>query len=477
MEGNEMEKTPKGTILIMAILIIGAMVGLLNQSALNTALPNIMGDFQLSTSTVQWLTTAFALVTGIVVPITAFLIQRFTTKQVFVFAMGMLTAGTLLCAVSPNFGLLLTGRIVQAVGVGIIAPLVQTLTFILIPVAKRGFTMGMIGLAVNFAPAIGPVLNGWLVEDHSWRLLFYILFPLALLLTIIGLILVKNVTPQVKSKIDTLSMTLSSLGFGGVLYGFSVSGSKGWGSTEVLISLVIGFTTLGLFVWRQLTMKNPLLELRVFTSPAFTMATVISMILMIIMLSAQLLLPIYMQTMLGYSALKSGLMLLPGALLICILSPVAGKLFDIMGARLLVITGLSLTVVSALLFSNLTENTSYTFLMIGYSLRMIGVSLTLLPVITSGMNSLPPDLIRHGIPVNTTLRTVAGSIGTALLVTIMTYSGGGLKQTGDVHSLIHGMNVASMVTTCAAVAALILAFFIKRKEAPAERPAKSIPAK
>jgi MFS family permease len=205
------------------------------------------------------------------------------------------------------------------------------------------------------------------------------------------------------------------------------------------------------------------------------MATVISMILMIIMLSAQLLLPIYMQTMLGYSALKSGLMLLPGALLICILSPVAGKLFDIMGARLLVITGLSLTVVSALLFSNLTENTSYTFLMLGYSLRMIGVSLTLLPVITSGMNSLPPDLIRHGIPVNTTLRTVAGSIGTALLVTIMTYSGGGLKQTGDVHSLIHGMNVASMVTTCAAVAALILAFFIKRKEAPAERPAKSIP--
>ncbi|OKP93211.1 multidrug MFS transporter [Paenibacillus sp. P3E] len=477
MEGKSMEKIPKGTILIMAILIIGAMVGLLNQSALNTALPNIMGDFQLSTSTAQWLTTAFALVTGIVVPITAFLIQRFTTKQVFVFAMGLLTAGTLLCAVSPNFGLLLTGRIVQAVGVGIMLPLVQTLAFILIPVGKRGFTMGMIGLAINFAPAIGPVLNGWLVQDHSWRLLFYILFPFALLITIAGLWLIKNVTRQVKSKIDALSMALSSLGFGGVLYGFSVSGSKGWGSTEVLISLGIGCIALGLFVWRQLTMDNPLLELRVFTSPSFTLATAISMILMIIMLSAQLLLPIYMQTMLGYTALKSGLMLLPGAILMGVMSPVAGKLFDKMGARMLVIIGLSLTVVSALLFSNLTEHTSYAFLMIGYSLRMIGVSLTLLPVVTSGMNSLAPDLIRHGIPVNTTLRTVAGSIGTALLVTIMTYSGGGLGQTSDVHSLIHGMNVASMVTAGSAVLALILAFFIKRKEAPVESPAKGVPVK
>ncbi|QUL54795.1 DHA2 family efflux MFS transporter permease subunit [Paenibacillus tritici] len=472
-----MEKIPKGTVLIMAILIIGTMLGLLNQSSLNTALPNIMGDFQVSTSTAQWLTTAFALVTGIVVPITAFLIQRFTTKQVFVFAMGMLTAGTLLCAVSPNFGLLLTGRIVQAVGVGIMLPLVQTLTFILIPVAKRGFTMGMIGLAINFAPAIGPVLNGWLVEDHSWRLLFYALAPCSLLITVIGVLLVKNVTPQVKSKVDALSMTLSSLGFGGVLYGFSVSGSRGWGSTEVLISLAVGFIALGLFVWRQLTMENPLLELRVFTSPAFTMATVISMILMIIMLSAQLLLPIYMQTMLGYTALKSGLMLLPGAILICIMSPIAGRLFDKIGARTMVITGLSLTVLSALLFSNLTEHTTYTFLMVGYSLRMVGVSLTLLPVITSGMNSLPPALIRHGIPVNTTLRTVAGSIGTALLVTIMTHSGGGPQPAGDVHSLIHGMNVASMVTTGAAVAALILSFFIKRKEAPAEIPAKGVAVK
>ncbi|MFC6647931.1 hypothetical protein [Paenibacillus rhizoplanae] len=144
----------------------------------------------------------------------------------------------------------------------------------------------------------------------------------------------------------------------------------------------------------------------------------------------------------------------------------------------MVITGLSLTVISALLFSNLTEHTSYTFLMVGYSLRMVGVSLTLLPVITSGMNSLPPALIRHGIPVNTTLRTVAGSIGTALLVTIMTYSGGGVKQTGDVHSLIHGMNVASMVTTGAAVVALILSFFIRRKEEiPAEIPAKGVAVK
>lgn len=467
-----MEQAPKGTMFIMAILIIGAILGLMNQSSLNTALPNIMGDFQISTSSAQWLTTAFALVTGIVVPITAFLIQRFTTKQVFVFAMGMLTAGTLLCAVSPNFGLLLSGRIVQAVGVGIMLPLVQTLAFILIPVAKRGFSMGMIGLAINFAPAIGPVLNGWLVADHSWRLLFYILFPCTLFITLVGIFLLKNVTKQVKSKIDSLSVMLSSLGFSGVLYGFSISGSKGWESAEVLISLAVGFLALGLFVWRQLILDNPLLELRVFKSTSFTLATVITMILMIIMLSAQLLLPIYMQTMLGYSALKSGLMLLPGAILMGVMSPIAGKLFDKFGARFLVITGLSLTVISTLLFTHLTETTSYAFLMTGYSFRMIGVSLTIMPVITSGMNSLAPELIRHGIPVNTTLRTVAGSIGTALLITIMmSYNGGSLGHTSDVHSLIHGMNVSSMVTTGAAIIALVLAFFIKRKEPLKEKAA------
>jgi EmrB/QacA subfamily drug resistance transporter len=464
MEGSQMEKAPKGTLLIMAILICGAMVGLLNQSSLNTALPGIMGELQISTSTAQWLSTAFMLVTGIVVPITAFLIQRFSTKQVFVFAMGMLTTGTLLCAVSPGFGLLLTGRMVQAVGVGIMLPLIQTLIFVLIPVGNRGFYMGIIGLAINFAPAIGPVLNGWLVEEHSWRLLFYILFPCALLITIVGLFFLKNVTKQVKSRVDTLSMILSSLGFGGLLYGFSVSAGKGWGSVEVLASLGLGAAALGLFIWRQLVMDSPLLELRVFKSPSFTIATVISMIVMIIMLSAQLLLPIYMQTMLGYSALKSGMMLLPGAILMGLMSPVAGKLFDKLGARMLVITGLSLTLVSALMFTRLTETTSYSFLIIGYSLRMIGVSLTIMPVITSGMNSLSPQMIPHGIPVNTTLRTVAGSIGTALLVTIMTYSGGGKGNTGDVHHLIHGMNVASMVTAGAAAAALVLALFIKRRE-------------
>lgn len=459
-----MEQTQRGVLPIMIILILGSSLALMNQSSLNTALPAIMGDLRISTSMAQWLTTAFALVTGIVVPITAFLIQRFSTRQVFMFSMGMLAAGTLLCAVAPNFGLLLTGRIVQAISAGIMLPLLQTLLFILVPVAKRGLYMGIVGLSVSFAPAIGPVLSGWLVEEHSWRLLFYILFPIALIIIAAGYFFLKNVTKQVKSKLDTLSVLLSSLGFGGILYGFSIFGSKGIESPEVLITIAVGFISLGLFAWRQLVMEKPLLELRVFKSPAFTMATIISMILMIIMLSSQLLLPLYVQTMLGYSPLKSGIMLLPGALLMGLISPLAGKLFDKFGAKLLVIAGLSITLVSTLLFIQLTETTSYAFLITVYSIRMIGVSLTLMPIITSGMNSLAPDLVRHGIPVNTTLRTVAGSLGTALLVTVMTYNGGSHTHPTDVKSMIDGMNAASMVTVGAAILALVLALFIKRKE-------------
>lgn len=454
-----MKKIPKGALLTIIITLYGGMIALVNQSVLNNALQVIMKDFAVSNNAVQWLTTGFSLVMGIVVPITAFLIQRFSTKSLFAAAMGFLVGGTLLCAIAPSFGMLLTGRIIQAIGAGIILPLAQTLIFILVPVSKRGLYMGIMGLALSFAPAIAPVLIGWLVEKYSWHLIFYGLLPSSTAITILGLIMLKNVSLQVKKTLDWLSVCFSTIGFGGLLYGFSNVGRKGWGSAETLVSLAVGTIALVLFVWRQLTVTTPLLELRVFKSGAFTIGTVISMVLMIVMLSSQLLLPLYMQNMLGYSAFKSGLMLLPGAIVLGIMSPVAGGLFDKLGAKLVITIGLVIITVTSLMFAQLTEVTSYTYLIVVYSIRMVGISLTLMPSVTSGMNTLSPDLIPHGIPVNTTMRTIAGSFGMVVLVTIMTNTGG-----ADIPNMIHGMNVVSLVTAGTSVAALVLTFCMKRKQ-------------
>ncbi|MGG1518309.1 DHA2 family efflux MFS transporter permease subunit [Paenibacillus oryzisoli] len=451
----------KGAFVTIVITIFGTIAALLNQSTVNTLLPPMMTDFHISASTAQWLTTVFALVTGIVVPVTAYLIRRYSTRQVFIAALGLLTVGTFLCAAAPGFGLLIAGRIVQAIGAGIMLPLLQTLVITLVPGAKRGFYMGIVGLAVSFAPAAGPVLSGWLVHNHSWRLLFELLGMFALLLLVIGLFAVRNVTAQAAVKLDVFSVLLSSLGFGGVLFGFSLSGTRGWSDAVTWGAIIVGAFSLGLFVWRQWTKANPLLELRVFNNTNFTMGTSISMILMIVMLSTQLLLPLYMQTMLGYSPLKAGLMLLPGAIVNGVMSPIAGKLFDRLGGKLVISIGLLITLVTSLMFAHLTVTTSYAYLIVVYAIRMAGISLCLMPSVTTSMSSLPPALISHGVPVNTTVRTIAGAIGTALLVAMMTYYGGN----GDSNGMIQGMNAASLVTAVTAVIGLAMALMMKGKPA------------
>lgn len=455
-----MEKLQKSSLVTIIIMILGTITALLNQSVMNTALQSVMLDFSIAPNQAQWLMTVFALVTGIVVPVTAFLIRRYTTRQVFITAMSLLTAGTIVCAVAPTFGWLIAGRIVQAVAAGVLLPLLQTLVFTLVPANKRGYYMGIVGLAVSFSPAIGPVLSGWLVQYYSWRLIFELIAPLASLIFVIGLFFIRNVTKQTATKLDVLSVLLSSLGFGGVLYGFSVSSSLGWSSSLTWISLIMGTVSIGLFTWRQLKIPNPLLELRVFQNRTYTLGTLISMILMIVMLSSQLLLPIYMQIMLGYTPLQAGLMLLPGAIINGLMSPFAGKLYDRLGGKVVITIGLILTIVTSVLFAQLTVSTSYAYLIVVYSIRMIGISLCLMPSVTISVGSLAPALIPHGVPVNTTVRTIAGAIGTSLLVAIMTGSTG----VGHVQGMIDGMNAASLVTAGIAVIGLVVTLFMKGTE-------------
>ncbi|WP_112179170.1 DHA2 family efflux MFS transporter permease subunit [Paraliobacillus zengyii] len=445
---------------LMIVLISGAFAAILNQTLLATALPHIMEDLNLDANTAQWLQSIFMLVNGIMIPITAFLIGRFTTRGLFLTAMGLFGVGTLVCAVAPTFSLLMVGRILQASGAGIIMPLMQTILFLIFPIEKRGSAMGMFGLVIAFAPAIGPTLSGYLVDQFPWRSLFYVILPIIAIDIIVAYFILRNVTERRDQKIDILSIMLSSFGFGGLLYGFSTAGNSGWGSLEVIIAMIVGAISLLWFILRQLKLDQPILEFRVFKNKVFTITTILGMIVFIAMIGGSVILPLFMQTMLGFTALESGLMLMPGALLMGVMSPIAGRLFDRFGARWLAIIGLLILTITTFMFTNLTVETTFTFLAVVNAGRMFGVALVMMPATTAGLNQLPIDLIPHGTAMNNTMRQVAGAVGVALLVTVMTSSA--LPEEG-MSGLIRGVNVSFIVAGFTAIIGFVLAFFIKGK--------------
>ncbi|MBD1221637.1 DHA2 family efflux MFS transporter permease subunit [Virgibacillus halodenitrificans] len=446
---------------IVAVLITGAFLAILNQTLLATAIPHIMDDLHLTENTAQWVTTIFMLVNGIMIPITAFLIETFTTRRLFLTAMSIFAFGTLICAVSPNFGILMTGRIVQAAGAGIMMPLMMTIFLLIFPVEKRGSAMGTVGLVISFAPALGPVISGWLVEHYPWRSLFLIVLPLAIIDVIVAFFIMKNITTRTFPKVDYISIVLSTLGFGGLLYGFSSAGNSGWSNTIVLLSLAIGAICLTIFILRQFKLAQPILEFRVFKNKIFTITTVIGMIAFIGLIAAETILPIYMQNMAGYSALDSGLMILPGALIMGIMSPINGRIFDRFGARYLVIVGLLILTITSFLYTNLTPDTSLSYITVVFAVRMFGISMIMMPSTTAGLNQLSNKLIPHGSAMVNTMRQVAASIGTALLITIMTATALNTGKNATPSELIHGVNVAFYVATGLSFVGLILALYIK----------------
>ncbi|TGB02415.1 MDR family MFS transporter [Halobacillus salinus] len=468
---NSTEEKPINRIAIVSVLLVSAFVAILNQTLLNTALPNIMESLNVTASTSQWLMTGFMLVNGVMIPVTAFLIEKFTTRRLFFTAMTLFTIGTVVAALSPNFTVLLISRLIQASGAGIMMPLMQTVMLTIFPIEKRGTVMGMAGLVIAFGPAIGPTLSGYLVEEYSWRTPFIVIIPIALLSIVFGAFAMKNVTKQTNPNIDVLSIILSTFGFGGLLYGFSSAGNGSWGDIEVYGSILVGAVSLAAFIIRQFRLEKPILEFRVFKNKIFALAAVITMIVMMSMIGAELLIPIYMQTMRGFTALESGLLLLPGAIVMGVMSPITGRIFDKVGARWLAITGLTIIAVTTFELSTLTASTTYTFIMIIYAIRMAGVSMVMMPVSTSGLNQLSQEWIPHGTAMNNTMRTVAGSIGTAFLVTIMTNasksytpSAGETQQQIMSNAMIHGINKAFFAATIIAIVGLILSFFVKGKK-------------
>ncbi|KKB39138.1 Multidrug resistance protein [Bacillus thermotolerans] len=492
MASNEQQVT-KPPYAMIIILFIGAFVSILNETLLNVALPSIMEEFDVSAAAVQWLSTGYMLVNGILIPASAFFIQRFTNKRLFITAMALFTAGTVLASFSPTFGVLLAARMIQASGSAIMMPLLMNVMLFSFPVERRGAAMGMFGLVMITAPAIGPTLSGWIIEHYSWRMLFDIVIPLAALILIFAVIKFKNITPNRDIKLDVWSIILSSIAFGGLLYGFSLAGERGWDSPHVYIPIAAGVIGLIIFITRQLRMEDPLLEFRIYRYPMFALSSAISIVLSMAMFSAMLLMPIYIQTLRGISPMDSGLLMLPGAIVMGIMSPITGKLFDKFGARILGVIGLSITIYTTYLFSNLTLDTSYSYLVMVYTLRMFGMSMVMMPVMTNGLNQLPANMNPHGTAMNNTLQQVSGAIGAAFLVTIMqnrteseaerlaeeamsslpASAQPDPAQLADLQthimnqSMLEGINFSFTISVYIALVALVLTFFMKRVK-PAE---------
>lgn len=462
--GNE-EETPfyENRIqrnILMGVLLAGAFVMILNQTLLNTALPAFMEDFGITASEAQWVTTLFMLVNGIMIPVTAFLIQKFSTRTMFLTAMGLFILGTVVAAAAPVYLVLLVGRVLQAAAGGMIMPLMQTILFAIYPRRQRGTAMGMFGLIIGFAPAIGPSLSGWIVDHYPWQTLFLMMLPIALIALVIAYFLLKNVTERTNPSLDVLSIVLSSFGFGGLLFGFSSAGSTGWTSPEVLISLAVGAVALVLFVWRQLKLDEPMLELRVLRIPMYTLNTLLGMAVFFAMVGGMLILPLYMQNMAGYSAVESGLALLPGAVIMGLMSPVTGKLFDLFGGKWLAVFGFTLVTVTSGLFAMLSAETSFAYIATVNAARMVGTAMVMMPVTTAALNQLPSALVPHGTAVNNTMRQVAGSVGTAILVTVMTVATRDPEIYG-VEGMVHGANVSFLAAGVVSAAGIIAAFFIR----------------
>ena len=405
---------------ILAAMLFGMFIAILNQTLLNVALPKINTEFNISASTGQWLMTGFMLVNGILIPISAFLFNQSQTDEVSSSSLTLFTLGSLVCAISFNFPIMMSGRVLQAIGAGILMPLGSNVIVTIFPPEKRGVAMGTMGIAMILAPAIGPTLSGYIVQNYDWNVMFYGMFFIGIIAIVIGLFWFKLYQSTTNPKADIPGIIYSTIGFGSLLYGFSEAGNKGWGSTEIVTMFIVGTVFIIFFILRELRMKAPMLSLEVLKYPTYTLTTVINMIVMMSLYGGMILLPLYLQNLRGFSALDSGLLLLPGALVMGALGPVAGKLLDTIGIKPLAIFGIGIMTYATWELSKLNMDTTYLHIMWIYIVRSFGMAFVMMPIMTAGMNALPPRLISHGNAFVNTMRQLAGSIGTAILVTVMT---------------------------------------------------------
>ncbi|WP_438816825.1 DHA2 family efflux MFS transporter permease subunit [Umezawaea beigongshangensis] len=463
----------RATTLVLTVLVLSAFVMILNETILSVALRDLAVDLRVSTTTVQWLTSGFLLTMAVVIPMTGYLLERFTPRQVFAAAMTMFTLGTLLGALAPGFAVLMAARVLQAGGTAVMIPLLMTTVMKLIPAERRGATMGTITIVIAVAPAIGPTTGGAILSTLDWRWMFWLVLPLAVTALVVGTRFLRLSADTRSVPLDLLSVLLSAIGFSGVLYGLSSFGeSSGDGHALSWASIAVGLLALAVFVWRQLRLQSrdrALLDLRPFRQRDFSVSVLVSALVFMCFLGASaMLLPLFLQSVLRTSTFVSGLVLLPGGLALGLLGRPVGALYDRVGARWLVISGASAMTAALWLFASLGAGSSLGLVVGVHVLLMVGIGLMLTPLMTDSLGALPDHLYSHGSAILSTLQQVAGAFGTAVFVTLA--ARGSLDPTGIPD--VDGLRVAFVAAGCVGVIALIASLFIRGRRGGADAAAR-----
>jgi DHA2 family lincomycin resistance protein-like MFS transporter len=459
---------------VIITLLVAAFVVILNETIMGVALPRLMADLHVTPRTGQWLSTAFMLTMAVVIPTTGFLLQRLTTRMVFRLAMGLFCAGTLLAAISPGFWLLLPARVVQASGTAMMVPLLMTTVLTLVPIEHRGVVMGNISIAISVAPAIGPTVSGIILQFLPWRFMFVVVLPIAIAALINGSRRLVDLGEAGHQRLDLISVLLSVPAFGGIVYGLSqLGGDSAAGQRVAITSLVVGVICLLVFGARQRLLardRDPLLDLRAFRYPMFSLSLGLLCIAMMGLFGMVILLPIYLQSIHGIGSLTTGLMLLPGGLLMGLLGPQVGKIFDRYGPKVLTVPGAALVTLTLWRLSTVNAQTPIWQLVGLHIIMSIGLACLFTPTFTTGLNPLPPRLYSHGSALLATLQQVAGAAGTAMLVAIMASRASTLVAAGvdPITAQNSGIQTAFLVATGISALAIGCAFFLRNpKPVPA----------
>ncbi|MFC4024073.1 MFS transporter [Oceanobacillus longus] len=469
---GQIEKPKIRPIPIMASLLIGVFIGIFSQTSLNMGLSNIMDDFHVDASTVQWLTTGYILTIGVLVPISGVLYQWVTTRNLFIISLCFLMAGTIIAIFSFNFEFLLFARIIQAIGTGILLPLMMNVILVLFPTHKRGFVMGLMMLIVMGAPAIAPTIAGLLIEIHNWKGIFWFCIPLLTFSFIFGLIYMQNISNLTKPKVDIISIFFSTIGFGGIVFSFSSLGSivGTWGKWVFILSLTIGILSLVIFSIRQFKLDAPMMDLRVFKFPMFALGAAIVFLVMSVNLSVSILMPMYLKEGLLLPAAIAGLIMLPGGVLNGVTALVFGRVFDRYGPKYIVRTGFLILIIMFFLFTTVKTTTGELTIILIHCCTLIGVALVFNPAQTNGLNQLPTKFQTDGTAVMQTMLHVAGAIGVALAISTMSTgqkayldnAKGPINIIAQSEVVAAGINAAFALSLFLSIIGFIISLFIKR---------------
>ncbi|MBX6389636.1 MAG: multidrug efflux MFS transporter [Frankia sp.] len=465
------------TPLVIKLLVTATFVVILNETIMVNAVPRLMTEFAVTPRTAQWLSTVFMLVMAAVIPVTGWFLQRVSTRRAYAIAMATFSAGTVIGAVAPVFEVLIVGRAVQAAGTAVMVPLLMTTLMTVVPEKDRGRVMGTVTLAISCAPALGPAVSGIILRVGSWRLIFGVMLPIAVAVAVAGLRQLRNVGEPQAGGISWVSVVLSAVGFGGLLFGLSEAGAR----DPVLVALIIagGAALVAAFVWLQLRLQRradtggdgPLLDLRTVSYRGYRVSLLLMAAVHMAFLGSMFLLPLYLQNIRDLSELQTGLLVMPGGLAMGLLGPVVGRLYDQVGARPLVVPGAVLTVATLALLSRIGSDTPFALLLALHVVMMAALSAIMTPVFSVGLGALPQHLYSHGSSLFGAIMQVSGAIGTALLVVVLEAREDRLLA-GDASAdaaFVGGLRWAFVAA--AAIAVLILVLAVRVPSRTDEQPA------